>query len=967
MNEGPESEQEIYAALRELRDEPYGVARSARTEELVETAERLELDEARALSMLELLGAYEYGNETRKAPVLFSRILKLLERNPEAFDESATHRVFWCFKWITTSLIALPEIPLSSIEGWIAQMRKHYTDAGKPPHAVQTSRYHLAAHTGVGLDLAYELWATRPRDEFSDCEACEARNRGRYWAGRGDDERALAEWKPVLDGGLSCAEEPTVTISNALLPLVRQGRLDEAVSLHRSGYRATRGRVSMDEAVGRHLEFLALTGNAARGLELLAENRARFDSSADPDSRLVFLGCVEVLLRRIVAEGGAEVPVPGPDGRSYPAAALLEELAAQADRLARGFDERNGTTRVSDGLRKRREREALTDEPLALGVRVASQVSAPSPVAPAASAAELPEEFGALLAEARAALRLGRPDSAALWDAVSERADEADPDELLRAELVDRQGFRQVREHAMSEAATLLRAAAELFELAGEPGRAVSRRARATWAARMAEASEDEGGSGAAWTELDAASQTAEELLAQGRIDPEDYVIVMHSRAATAMLEARLGASEPDAEAHTRFAAEAEAFRASAVRLGVPSRAATAEAITGEGLAHEGRIEEALARLDSAVALAEESDRPWTLPQFLGFRARLLAARGRLDEGAADQHRALGLLAQWPGAEAETGADDAAILMELAQNRLQAGDLAVAIGHITAAAARFDRRGAGLAAVRARTMLGQALLRAERTSDAIAVLESALDEQDEPRLEPPVRAQLRLDLGRALMEQAEHREAAEVLARLAEFVSDWPDPAVRTLVAAELACALYAAKMWDQGEAALERAAQAHTRAPNSAALAKALRVAAEAEYRGRGTDGVERALTHLRRADEVNAATEEVEGSYRRWPETALNADVRAQALAAAKRDEEALAAAEAAAAAWELGGDRTVGEFAESMRVAAVIEGFRLGRRPEAAARLAPVIERCRTAGHPQAVSALSQLRKNLGREAR
>jgi hypothetical protein len=980
VSEGPESRQEIYAALRELREEPYGVARSARTEELLEAAERLELDEVRAQCMLELLTAYEYGNELRKAPVLFGAILKLFEAKPEAFDEWATHRVFWCFKWITTSLISLPEIPLASIEGWIAQMRKHYTAAGKPLQAVHTSRYKLAAHTGIGTDTAYELWATRPRDEFSDCEACEARSRGMHWAALGDDERALAEWKPVLDGTLTCSEEPVETASYALAPLVRQGRLDEAASLHRSGYRATRGRVSVDGAVGRHLEFLALTGNTARALELLADNRARFDSTADPETRLGFLGCVETVLRRVVAEGGTDVPVPGPGGRSYTAAALLEELSAQADGIARSFDQRNGTTHVGDGLRERRGLEPLTDEPLPLGIRVAPPTGSAAPTAPAPAPAAIPEDFGQLLAEARKALRLGRPDTAALWAAVAERADETNTDDLLRAELMDRQGFQHIHEHAMDRAAQVLREAAALFDLADAPGRAVSRRARAAWAVRRAQdpakaqdeehdGSEHDGsepdGSDDVWQELDALSAAAEELLAQGRIDAEDYVIVAHSRAATAMIDAEAATADP--AARERFAAENEAFRACAVRHGVPSRAALAEAITAEGLAREGRIEAALEHADAAVALAEESDRPWTLPQILAFRARLLTARGRLDEGAADQHRALDLLARWPAGEGESGPDDASILMELATNRMRAGDPAVAISHMTAAAARFDRRGAGLAAVRARTMLAQALLQAERASDAIAVLESVLDEPDEAGLEPPLRAQLRLDLGRALMGEGEHREAAEVLARLAEFVSGWPDPAVGTLVTAELVCALYAASLWEPGEAALERALAAHAEAPNPAALGKALRVAAEAEYRGRGAEGIERALAHLQTADEVNTATEEVEGAYRRWPETALNADVRTQALAAARRNEEALAAAEAAAAAWRLGEDRTVGEFAESMRIAAVVEGFRLGRRQEAATRLAPVIDLCKQAGHTRAVTALSQLQDNLTRESR
>ncbi len=73
------------------------------------------------------------------------------------------------------------------------------------------------------------------------------------------------------------------------------------------------------------------------------------------------------------------------------------------------------------------------------------------------------------------------------------------------------------------------------------------------------------------------------------------------------------------------------------------------------------------------------------------------------------------------------------------------------------------------------------------------------------------------------------------------------------------------------------------------------------------------------------------------------------------------------AESAAWALGGDRALGEFAESVRIAAVIEGFRLGRREQAVARLAPVIDRCRTAGRGRAVSTLSRLRENLGQESR
>ena len=947
-SQDPQTEQEIYDALGQLRETPYGAVRSARTEELVDTAERLELDEALPTAMLELLTAYEFGNELRKAPVLFSRILKLYQEQPENFDEWCEHRLFWCFKWITWALLCLPEIPLPVVEGWIAQMREHYVAAGKPLQAVHTSRFHLASHTGVDEEFAYESWATRPRDEFSDCEACEARERGVYWQDRGEDERALREWEPVLGHGIGCEEEPASTISHALLSLVRAGRGEEAASLHRSGYRMAKAEVGMDVQVGRHLEFLALTGNAARGLELLAENRARFDSTTDPLSRLCFLDGVRVLLTQLVAEGAARAPVTGPGGRSFSVESLLTEIAALSDELARRFDERNGTGRQGDFHRARLAQTLLTAEPLPLGMRVVPVGPVPAPVAASAKPAEVPQDFPTLLAEAREALSAGRPDNDVLWDAVALRAGEADLDDLLRAELANHEAFKYVAKAEWSEAAEQLARSAELFEQAGEPGQAVARRSRAAWCGFMG----DEQAAQRPWTEFDALLATADALLAEERIAPDDYAIVRHSRQAAAF-HAVMGAQEDAAgEAATRFEAENEALREAADRLGVLSRAAIAEATRSSVCFRQGRIEEALAAIEGAIGYAERSGRPWSLPRLLANQGNLLDRMDRFDEAAPVLYRALALLAEWPDEEV----DEAALMMELAQNRLFADepDYAAAITHLTTASARFDRRGEALAAAQARAMLGQALLRSGRRADGIAVLESLLGEEAEARLTAEQRAQIRLDLGRALMQSAEPLPAAETFARLADLVADWPDQFVHTLVAGELVCALYAARRWEEGEKAVERAMAVHETAPNPAMICKMLRTAAEAESGDRG--GVERALELLDRSDEVNEAAEEIKGRYHRWPETALNADVRVQALFAAGRHEEALAAGEGAIAAWAVGGDKAIGDYAQSVLTAASLEGEHLGRRKEAAARLLAAIPACREAGHEKAVRVLT-----------
>jgi hypothetical protein len=1019
------SEQDIVTRLQQLRDVPYGAARSARTEELADACELLGLDELHTAALFELMQAYEYGSEQHKAPVLFARILQLYEEKPDTFNEWRVHRLYWFFKWINSTLIIMPEVPLATLHGWMARMRDQYEKAGNPLHAVYACRFDLAMHTGVGMDEAFDAWVTRPRDEFSNCEACEARARGVFWARRGEDVRALREWRPVLDGELGCHEEPAATVSFALLPLVRTGRTDEAASLHRSGYRSTRGQVSMDGEVGRHLEFAALTGNGARGLELLAENRNRFGSTAAPLVRLEFLTGVRVLLGRLAADGHETLPAPGPAGSEHTVGSLLASVAREADEIAARFDERNGTGTVGDLLRERCAQGLLTAQPLPLGVRIAV-LATPATDAPgtgetarteptaatprrSGSAEPLPEDFGALLTRARELSLLGHPDTDGFWEAVAARVTEADLDGVLRGELANGRARVARKKHDWLGAREASLEAAELFDAAGEPSRAASSRANAAWDGL----SHDPAAVEQTWIELDEQLARADELLTGGLILPNRYLYVTQCRTAAAASMTRTairtrtagqgtgtatdpvtdpatdpGGSQADpdesgaeaaahqvpvnetvaedseaalAAAFALFDREAAAYRAAAERLGVEHQVGIACTMAADRLALRGRIEDAIAAARTGAAAIERSDRPWLAPRTLALLAQLLTHSGVLEEAAGLLHRALAVLAEWPDPEFPSGQ----VYAVLAENRERAGDLPAAAGHYTTAAAQFDRLGEAVPAAAMRSFLGRVLMRQNRTADAVAVLESLLEEEAERQLQPEDRAQIRLDLGDALAEQGEHRAAAEAFAWLAEYVDAWPNRRLRTMATARAARALYLAGAWDAAGAAADRALGFHGEGAEPVEITAMLRTGAEASSRSRGAQAVPEALELLRRADEVNEATEErVEPGYRyrRFPERAMNAELRARALAAAERDEEALVAAVAAVAAWTEGGAEALRPTADATRLAAVIEGRRLGRVDAARERLAPVIERCRAAGFEEYARQLEELRESL-----
>lgn len=273
---------ELYQALQDNDERPYGRTRTVTAEELVDVAEQFEEPLPLVHALLELQEAYTYGSEPRKSPVVFARLLTLFDEQPDVFDDRLRHQLFWRFKWVGHALRQLPEIPLASLRQWLTEMRDRYEKAGLGLQPYYGQTYQLAAHVGEDTALAYELWAGRARTRLSDCEACEICERALFHLAAGDDERALRTWEPVLAGKESCREEPARSLSYALLPLLRTGHADRARELHLVGYRGCRRNPAMSGEVGRHLEFCALTGNEARGLELLAENRNLFDEVDSP-------------------------------------------------------------------------------------------------------------------------------------------------------------------------------------------------------------------------------------------------------------------------------------------------------------------------------------------------------------------------------------------------------------------------------------------------------------------------------------------------------------------------------------------------------------------------------------------------------------------------------------------------------------------------------------------------------------
>ncbi|MDT0390675.1 tetratricopeptide repeat protein [Streptomyces dubilierae] len=804
-------------AMAENAERPEGPARNARAEELLAAAEKLHVP----LAVIEALGhqlkVYNYSSEKGKMFVPFARLLRMWDERPEDFDEFEAHSLHWVFKWVSSGMLDQPHIPLASIEKWLGEMERRYRLAGYAEGAVRSAEHSVAAHVGdvPRAERAYAAWLAADRDAMSDCHACELHGQGWWQAELGRDEEALELWRPVLEGRYTCAHEPHTTLASSLVPLLRLGRMDEARANHLRGFRLVRTMESMRGAYAEHVEFCALTGNEARGLELLAERPAYFTDDGQPQSRLDFLSVVALLMDRLTALGLGDRQVPGPAGREWTARELAARARADALALAARFDERNGTTRVGERARARMAQKPLAER-LPLGVRSVGPAPVPAPPAAVATADRQPD-LPALLAEARRLSDHLRPHAVEAWAAVARAAEGVELDPRDRAEIADHEAM------GLGPAgAALFERAAELYTEAGDPGEALAARARAAYVRAL-------GGDIAA--AVPAVAGPYEEVLAlyaTGDTGTRQTAAVLMGRARVLLRRAH-AAEGPGAEA-AYGTAEAAVREVLALVDGrtfedvrLAARAAEAQAMLAELAGLRGDLAAAVELFARGAAAFVRAGLPWFAVE---YEARLASLAHHLGD-TAEAERALRAALEHGGAHLEAPGR-AQLNLQLAELLGNRDEVAEAAQHALEAAHWADAAGeSATLGAWARQQLGGFLLRQGRWAEAAEVLESALPDLSAETHGDGAIVQTQWWLGDCLSELSEHRAAAERRLQAAEIARTWPEQYDHATLAHLAGESLGQAGLAAEAERAYARAGELWRDLGNPQGLVRSLRARA--------------------------------------------------------------------------------------------------------------------------------------------
>ncbi|MDL5204011.1 tetratricopeptide repeat protein [Streptomyces sp. ALI-76-A] len=845
-------------AMAENAEQPEGAARNARAEQLLAEAEKLNVP----LAVIEALGhqlkVYNYSSEKAKMFVPFARLLRLWDERPEDFDAYETHALHWTFKWVSSGMLDQPHIPLASIEKWLGEMEHRYRLAGHSERAVRGAEFSVAAHIGDmrRAERAYTAWLAADRDTMADCHACELQGQGWWQAERGRDAEALELWEPVLAGEFSCAHEPHTVLASSLAPLLRLGRVEEARAHHLRGFRLVRAMESMRDAYADHVEFCALTGNEARGLELLAQRPTYFTDEGHPRSELDFMAVVALLMDRLTELGLGDRQVPGPAGRAWTARDLAAHARGRALALAARFDERNGTRHVSEQARARMAQRPLVER-LPLGVRSVRTASVAAVVPPPAVAPREPD-LAALLTEARRLSDTLRPNAIEAWAAVARAAEGVELDARDRAEIADHQAMG-----LGPEGVALFERAAELYAEADDPGEALAARTRAAYVHAL------DGHVAEALAAVTAPYDEVLALYADGGTGVHQTASVLMGRARVLMRRVQEAESpeesggdadgpgeNPEAGDAPRggtvpsfgvVLAEAEGAAREVLALvegrtgddvRLAARAAEAQAMLAEVATRTGEVETAAELFARAAEGFVGAGLPWFAVEYEARLAGLAHHLGDLDE----TERALRAALEHGGPHLEpTGR---------AQLHLQLGEVVAGRGlsgeaaeHALEAAHWADEAGEGpTLGAWARHQLGGFLLRQGRWAEAAEVLESALADLSAETHGDGAIVQTQWWLGDCLSELGEHREAAERRLRAAEIARHWPEQHDHATLAHLAAESLGHAGLPTEADRAYARAGELWRVLGNVHGLVRSLRA---------------RAWLALRTEDEPDAARE--------------------------------------------------------------------------------------------------------------
>lgn len=335
---------DLLETLDSVHHTPAGALRVSAAEGALADARASGSFAAELFARVNLVEAMHYVPDHPDTLIHVGWLRQVVDRPELVEDPDVRRHVLWLLKWAPAQMLALPQIALHDIERAVDDLEEVYRRNGYALRPVLGFRAKLARERGDDEALARAMaqWTAEPRDDLSDCLACDTAEQGLAWE-RSDGERALAAWKPLFDGDQRCTEEPQRALAHAALLRLDAGDAVGAAAHLKAAWGDARSEALNNEAVAHCLVAWTRMGNVDRALPALLDRIGWLDEITAPADRMSWTSAATLVLDAAAQAGIAPDEVAG-----RPRAEVREEWHRTAADLARSLDVRNGTSYCSD-------------------------------------------------------------------------------------------------------------------------------------------------------------------------------------------------------------------------------------------------------------------------------------------------------------------------------------------------------------------------------------------------------------------------------------------------------------------------------------------------------------------------------------------------------------------------------------------------------------------------------------------
>lgn len=307
---------EVDQLVREAQRLGYTETSTRLLERAVEIADRRR-DKRLAFWLRHQLVRYAtFSSHPEIALVAFSWCLGQTKRDPrqfsltQRFGDRTADCLLWQFKWVAR-IARFTQFSRDKIEEVAAALEAAYLEQGASPRSALKIRLQNAVVMNDNhlVRRLQQQWWSAPRDEWSDCKACDWAYYAECFGQIGEHENSLRSFQQLIESGASCVQTPAGDFGTHLIRAVRCGKSEKAWRWHRMGLQLQGDRNVFATSRAGHLAFLGLMGKAQEAIGLLERSVDWGVRSGSPRTRLLCHYGFRSLTQRLMNARLGQTPI----------------------------------------------------------------------------------------------------------------------------------------------------------------------------------------------------------------------------------------------------------------------------------------------------------------------------------------------------------------------------------------------------------------------------------------------------------------------------------------------------------------------------------------------------------------------------------------------------------------------------------------------------------------------------------